>query len=93
MRLDGFARFTEDIDVLLPWSLSNGERVIPALSFLAASRELDPSWFAPPIGEPENIRVADDLLIDLLFAANGQTCESLQGHSRVPNIDGVEIHA
>ncbi len=48
-------------------------------------------WFAPPPNEPENIRVADELLIDLLFAANGQTFESLQPHVRTLNVDGVAV--
>jgi hypothetical protein len=30
-------------------------------------------------------------LIDLLFAANGQTYESLQSHVRTLTVDGVEI--
>lgn len=91
VRLNGFTRNTEDIDVLLPSSLENGVRVIRALSFLTSSKELRAEWFAPPAGEPENIRVADDLLIDLLFAANGQTYESLLDHVRTIVIDGVQI--
>ncbi|MND01569.1 hypothetical protein D3C83_206040 [compost metagenome] len=35
--------------------------------------------------------MADDLLIDLLFAANGETYESLQPHVRTLNVDGVDI--
>lgn len=91
VRLNGFNRNTEDIDILLPSSLENGRRVIRALSFLPSSQELDVEWFAPPAGEPENIRVADALLIDLLFAANGQSYESLQDHVRTLNVEGVEI--
>ena len=91
VRLNGFNRNTEDIDILLPSSLENGEKVIRALSFLPASKELDVQWFAPPAGEPENIRVADALLIDLLFAANGQSYESLQDHVRTLTVDGVQI--
>ena len=91
VRLNGFTRSTEDIDILLPSSIENGRRVIRALSFLTSSKELQPEWFAPPADDPENIRVADDLLIDLLFDANGQTYESLQGHIRTLTIDGVEI--
>jgi hypothetical protein len=49
------------------------------LSHLESSRELDASWFVQkPGAEVENILVADDLLIDVLFAANGQTYESVQ---------------
>ena len=74
VRLNGFSRRTEDIDILLP-----------------SSRDLDPEWFEVPADAPENIRVADDLLIDLLFAANGETYESLQPHVRSLDIDGVCI--
>ena len=91
VRLNGFARQTEDIDILLPSSRENGLRVMRALSFLASSKELQAEWFAPSPGDPENIRVADDLLIDLLFAANGQTYESLQDHVRTIVVDGVPI--
>lgn len=91
VRLNGFNRNTEDIDILLPSSLENGRKVIKALSFLPSSKELDVQWFAPPAGEPENIRVADELLIDLLFAANGQSYESLQGHVRTLTVNGVQI--
>ena len=91
VRLNGFNRSTEDIDILLPSSLENGRKVIKALSFLPSSQELEEEWFAPPAGEPENIRIADELLIDLLFAANGQTYESLQSHIRTLNVEGVAI--
>ena len=91
VRLNGFNRNTEDIDILLPSSLENGEKVIRALSFLPASKELDVQWFAPPADEPDNIWVADALLIDLLFAANGQSYESLQDHVRTLAVDGVQI--
>ena len=76
VRLNGFLRATEDIDVLLPCSIENGKRVIKALNFLPSSSELNPLWFSPPKDAPENIRIADDLLVDILFAANGQTYES-----------------
>jgi hypothetical protein len=91
VRLNGFLRSTEDIDILLPSSIENGRRVIRALGFLPSSKDLDPAWFEVAPGEPENIRVADDLLVDLLFAANGQTYESLQDHVRVLTLEGVEV--
>ncbi|ROZ78282.1 hypothetical protein [Ramlibacter sp. WS9] len=91
VRLNGFVRATEDIDILLPSSVENGRRVIRALDFLASSKDLDPAWFEVPPGEPENIRVADDLLIDFLFAANGQTYESLHDHVRTLRIENVEV--
>ena len=91
VRLNGFLRSTEDIDLLLPSSIENGRRVIRALSFLPSAGELRPEWFESEAEEPENIRVADELLVDLLFAANGQTFESLQPHVRTLNVGGVEI--
>lgn len=91
VRLNGFLRNTEDIDLLLPRSAENGRQAMRALDFLASARELDPAWFEPPANEPENIRIADDLLIDILFAANGQTYESLQPHVVRTEIDGVPV--
>jgi len=88
VRLNGFVRATEDIDILLPSSIDNGRRVI---DFLASSKDLEPEWFQVRAGEPENIRVADDLLIDLLFAANGQTYESLIADVRILTVEGVEV--
>ncbi len=91
VRLNGFLRNTEDIDVLLPHSVENGRQVIRALNFLPSAAELDPLWFASDVNEPENIRVADTLLIDLLFAANGETFESLQSHIHTLTVEGVMI--
>ena len=65
VRLNGFVRSTEDIDILLPSSIDNGRRVIRALDFLPSSAELDPAWFEVDPAQPENIRVADTLLVDL----------------------------
>lgn len=91
VRLNGFVRATEDIDVLIPSSIENGRRIIRALDFLPSAQELQPEWFQVPPGEPENIRVADELLIDLLFAANGHTYETLQGHIRTLTVEGVAV--
>lgn len=92
VRLNGFVRATEDVDLLLKRGRGNGERAIRALGFLASAAELDPAWFEPPAqGEVENIRVADEVLVDLLFAANGETFESLQPFVRELQVEGVTI--
>ena len=95
VRLNGFLRATEDIDVLLRPTRANGERVMRALSFLDSSRDLDPAWFeqdtGPDATEIENIRVADDLIVDLLFVANGETYESMQPFAREIVVDDVPI--
>jgi hypothetical protein len=92
VRLNGYLRATEDIDVLVKATRDNGERIIRALSFLPSCAELEPQWFVPdPGGTVENIRVADELLLDLLFAANGHEYESVLEHVRELEIDGVPI--
>jgi hypothetical protein len=92
VRLNGFLRATEDVDVLVKASRDNGEKIIRALRFLESSKELDPEWFVPaPDGNPENIRVADELLIDLLFSANGHTYEAVQPWVRQIEIEGTSI--
>jgi len=91
VRLNGFLRATEDVDVLVRRGRDNGERVKQALDFLPSARDLDPGWFEPPAGEVENIRVADELIVDLLFAANGETYESVQPFVREIKIEGVPI--
>jgi hypothetical protein len=92
VRLNGFLRATEDIDVLVNPTRENGERIIRALNFLPSSKELDPAWFAPAEdGSVENIRVADDLLVDLLFAANGETYASVQPHVHELSIEGTPV--
>ena len=52
VRLNGFVRSTEDIDVLLPSSIDNGRRVIRALDFLPSSAELQPEWFEVDPAQP-----------------------------------------
>ena len=92
VRLNGYLRATEDIDVLVRPTRGNGEKIIRALRFLKSSRDLDADWFVPAAdGDVENIRVADDLLIDLLFAANGETYESIQPHIRELMIEGTPV--
>lgn len=65
------------------------------LSFLASSGELDPAWFerADPGtgGEIENIRVADEIIVDLLFSANGETYETMRPFVRHLTVEGVPI--
>ncbi len=92
VRLNGYLRATEDIDVLVSPSRANGERIIRALGFLDSAKDIDADWFAPAAdGNVENIRVADDLLIDLLFAANGETYASIQPHVRELVLEGTPV--
>lgn len=93
VRLNGIVRATEDVDILVPFDIANGTRLIEGLSFLESAREIDPAWFSREANEPdvEKIRVADRIVIDILFAVNGETFESLQPHVRVVELEGVAI--
>jgi hypothetical protein len=91
VRLNGFVRGTEDIDILLPSSLENGRKVIRALDYLPSSSELEASWFEVDSEAPDNIRVWDEVVIDLLFAANGENYQSLQSHIRQVEVQGVQV--
>jgi hypothetical protein len=93
VRLNGIVRATEDVDILVPFDTGNGARLIEALAFLESSRDIDPTWFSREANEPdiENIRVADRIIVDILFAVNGETFETLQPHVRVVELDGVKI--
>jgi hypothetical protein len=92
VRLNGYLRATEDIDVLIKATRLNGEKIIRSLSFLKAASELEADWFVfAPDDEVENIRVADDLLVDLLFSANGETYESIQPYIREIEVEGTLI--
>lgn len=92
VRLNGFLRATEDIDVLIKATRENGEKIKRAMNFLPAATELVADWFARHSDdEVENIRVADELLVDLLFSANGQTYESVQPFIREVSVENVLI--
>ena len=92
VRLNGYLRATEDIDVLVRPTRSNGEKIMRALNFLPSAQDLAADWFVPAAdGSVENIRVADNLLVDLLFAANGETYESVQPYIRELVIDGTPV--
>ena len=86
----GYQRATTDIDLLVEASVANGEKVRQALLVLAdqAAREIDPAWFT----EGDNIRVADEITVDLLFSPCAQTYEMLKPYEQVVNLDGVPVH-
>lgn len=91
VRLNGYVRGTEDIDILLPSSIENGRKVIRALDYLPSSAELDPAWFDVDPEAPDSIRIWDKVVIDLLFAANGQSYESLRDHIRQVDLHGTSV--
>lgn len=93
VRLHGLNRATEDVDLVVPFDMENGTRLIRSLDFLGSTKELQDWWFSKEANESEiqNIRIADEMVIDILFSANGETYESLQPYIRKVEIDGVTI--
>jgi predicted nucleotidyltransferase len=85
----GYERGTTDIDLVLPSTREQGERVKRALLLLpdGAAKDLDPAWFA----EGETIRVADAFVVDLMFNACGETYDTLRPHAVVVDLDGVPV--
>lgn len=93
LALHGFPRATEDIDLVVPFDEENGKRIIKSLAFLNSAKDLQSEWFSAEANadEIQNIRVVDDLVVDILFAANGQTYQSLLPHIKTISFNGMSI--
>jgi hypothetical protein len=85
----GYARTTGDIDLLVDPSLENEAKVFAALATLpdGCVRELD----AGDIGRFLVVRVADEVLVDLMARASGIDYEEGRKQVCVRELDGVEI--
>ena len=85
----GYPRTTGDIDLLVDASLENEARVFAALDFLPdhAVRELDPGDIAKYIV----CRVSDDVLVDLMGAADGINYEEAAKSVVMREVAGVPI--
>ncbi|VAX04733.1 hypothetical protein MNBD_GAMMA19-896 [hydrothermal vent metagenome] len=61
----GYHRATEDIDLLVPNRAASSKAIIDSLLVLAdkESANLEAAWF----DEGENIRLADEVVVDLIF--------------------------
>lgn len=85
----GFGRATVDIDLLVPARREAAEPIRRALLVLPdkAAAAVAPEWFE----EGEGIRIADDIVVDLVFRTCGETYESLKPFEEVFEIDGVPV--
>lgn len=85
----GYQRATTDIDVVVSPTVETGRRVIQALMVLPdqAAKDIDPQWFL----EDENIRVADDFVVDLMLNTNGLKYDSLVQYSQTVDLDGIPV--
>jgi predicted nucleotidyltransferase len=85
----GYYRATVDIDILVPATAEQGEKVRRALLVLpqGVSAEMDPEWFR----EGDAIRVADEFVVDVMFNACGETYEMLVPYCEVVDLDGIPV--
>jgi predicted nucleotidyltransferase len=85
----GYQRATTDIDILVQPTIDAGKKVRQALLILPdkAAADIDPAWFE----DGDAIRVADDIIVDVMFNACGETFETLKEYSQIMYIDGIPV--
>ena len=85
----GYPRATVDIDLLVPARSDAAGPVQRALLVLPdrAAGEIAPEWFE----EGEGIRVADEIVVDLVFRTCGETYDSLKPFEETVDLDGVPV--
>jgi predicted nucleotidyltransferase len=85
----GYYRATTDINILVSASSEQGMRVKKALLVLPekVSDEIDVEWFT----EGENIRVADEIIVDVMFNACGETIATLAPYAETVDLDGIPV--
>jgi len=86
----GYPRTTVDIDLLVPARRDAAGPIQRALLVLPdrAAAGVSPDWFE----EGEAIRIADEIVVDLVFRTCGETYESLRVFEEVIDLDGVPVH-
>ncbi len=89
VRACGLNRNTGDVDLLLDASLENEAKVFEALATLpdGCVRELDPG----DVAKYTVVRVADEILVDLMASASGIGYEEASKSVVIHEIDGVKI--
>ena len=85
----GFLRATEDIDLLLERSRDNQTRVLKALEILPdkSVKELAET----DLDEYLVVRVADEIVVDLMLSACGVTYDEVVDDIEIKVIEGVSI--
>lgn len=85
----GYARATVDIDLLVPQRVAAAEPLRTALLVLSdrSAAGIQPDWFS----EGEGIRIADEIVVDLIFRTCGETYDSLSPFAQVIDLDGVPV--
>jgi len=85
----GFLRFTSDIDLLVDVSPENEQRIFDALRSLSdkAVNELE----AGDLDRFTVVRVADEILVDLMKSSCGVTYEEAAADANIHEVAGVPI--
>ena len=89
MNQQGLLRATEDIDLLLEGSRENQEKVRKALEILPdkAVRDVNEN----DLDEYMVVRVADEIVVDLMLSACGLVYAEAAGEIEIRQIQGVSI--
>lgn len=89
INIHGFARNTEDIDLLIETTVENEGKVLEALCLLpeGAARELKPGEVADYVV----VRVCDEITVDLMAKACGHDFSSVRTMITPVIVDGVVI--
>ena len=85
----GYIRATTDIDIIVPADKLKGDKLRQALLVLPdkCAKDIDLSWF----DKKGTIRVADEVTVDIMFNACGQSYEDLKKYEEVIVLDGIPI--
>jgi hypothetical protein len=87
--MHGLYRTTTDIDLLVPQQKEMGKKLIEALLVLPdkAAKDIDMAWFT----EGDTIRLADEIVVDIMFNAGGESYESLKEYMEVIDIEDIPV--
>jgi hypothetical protein len=82
-------RTTTAIDLLVPHEKETGEKLIEALLILPdkAAKDIDLAWFT----QGDTIRLADEIVVDIMFNAAGESYESLKEYREVIDLEGIPV--
>lgn len=90
LHMHGIARTTSDIDIVVPATEESGERVKRALMVLPdkAAKDIQVEWFK----DGETIRLADEVVVDIMFTACAETYDSLSKYAVKADLDGIAVN-